>query len=205
MTLDSTTLSLATATHVGAAGCEVPQASALTDLRAAGHPLGMCDSAASVGEIYRRHAPSVYRRALRILGSEAGARAVLQELFVSLFELAELHGVGQSLSSYLYGATTHACLTRLRAQRSSSLAPARESDLSVVAVGSPLASLGVLRSTLARLPEPLAVVAVYSVLDGLDEPEMAELLGCSRRQVGQLLTRLRAWGRASAEPACAAE
>jgi RNA polymerase sigma-70 factor (ECF subfamily) len=46
------------------------------------------------------------------------------------------------------------------------------------------------------LPEPLGHVAVYYYLDELTHEEIAELLGCSRRHVGNLLVRLSAWARA---------
>ena len=46
------------------------------------------------------------------------------------------------------------------------------------------------RSLLARLPEPLAEVAVYYHVDGMTHEEIAAMIGCSRRQVGNLVERL---------------
>ena len=39
-----------------------------------------------VADMYRRHAASVYRRACALLGNDADAREVLQDIFVSLLE-----------------------------------------------------------------------------------------------------------------------
>lgn len=67
--------------------------------------------------MYRRHAASVYRRACTLLGNEADAHEVLQDLFVSLLERPDQFAGGSSLPTFLYSATTHACLNRLRNQK----------------------------------------------------------------------------------------
>jgi RNA polymerase sigma-70 factor (ECF subfamily) len=50
--------------------------------------------------------------------------------------------------------------------------------------------LAELRQLLSRLEEPLASVLVYYFFDQMTHAEIAELVGCSRRQVGNLLARL---------------
>ena len=50
-----------------------------------------------------------------------------------------------------------------------------------------------LRSTLRRMPPPLGEVAIYYHLDGLTHAEIAELVGCSRRQVGNHLAAIERW------------
>jgi RNA polymerase sigma-70 factor (ECF subfamily) len=45
------------------------------------------------------------------------------------------------------------------------------------------------RRILARVPEDLASVAIYYYFDQLTHAEIAELIPCSRRQVGNLLER----------------
>ncbi|HMI92032.1 MAG TPA: helix-turn-helix domain-containing protein, partial [Polyangiales bacterium] len=57
-----------------------------------------------------------------------------------------------------------------------------------------------LRALLLRLPDELAQVAVYQLADEMSQDEIAELMGCSRRQVRKLLERL---ARALAEEAVA--
>jgi RNA polymerase sigma-70 factor (ECF subfamily) len=42
------------------------------------------------------------------------------------------------------------------------------------------------------LPDDEARAAVYHYVDGMSHREVAEMLGCSRRHVGDLLERLRA-------------
>jgi RNA polymerase sigma factor (sigma-70 family) len=140
---------------------------------------------------YRAYHHSVLRRATQLLGSDASAREVVQEVFVSLIrDPAQFRGAS-SIATWLYSATTHLCLNRIRdrdnrarllaervAPAEAQVAPARVEDQAAA------------RQLLARLPEKLARVAVYAYFDGLTHDEIADILGCSRRNVGKLLARL---------------
>ncbi|MCB9568945.1 MAG: sigma-70 family RNA polymerase sigma factor [Myxococcales bacterium] len=140
---------------------------------------------------YRSHGPVVLRRARSILGNDADAREVVQEIFTSLLARPEQYSGQGSLMAFLYQATTNRCLNRLRDARNrlrlldergppeSSSAPRVEER-------------AVLRQYLARLPEDQAQAVVYFYLDEMSQSEIAALLGCSRRHVGNLLERARA-------------
>lgn len=152
----------------------------------------MSSNKAERDQLYRAHAPSAFRRAERLLGSAADAREVVHDVFVRLFERDDLRG--SDMSAYVYGAITHACLNQLRNQRtrarllrdhgSTSLAhdPGASAEAKLIA-----------RTTLAELPEPLAQVAIYYYVDELSHREIATLMGCSHRHVGNLLVRLKGW------------
>ena len=140
---------------------------------------------------YREYHHSVLRRATQLLGNEASAREVVQEVFVSLIRDPGQFRGRSSIATWLYSATTHGCLNRIRdrdnrarllaeqvAPAAARVAPARVEDQAAA------------RQLLARLPEKLARVAVYAYFDGLTHDEIAEILGCSRRNVGKLLARL---------------
>jgi RNA polymerase sigma-70 factor (ECF subfamily) len=58
------------------------------------------------------------------------------------------------------------------------------------------------RDLLERLPQRLAEVAVYYYLDELSQREIASVLGCSHRHVGQLLARLSRWVERQEKAAC---
>lgn len=141
--------------------------------------------------LYRTHAHVVFRRALRILRSEAEAHEIVQDLFLGLFVRPEqLSGRG-TVTSFFYAASTHACLNRLRDQRNRARllrVHARPVDVGGAAAPDVLSSL---RSALVRLPVPLAEVAVYAYFDELTQDEISVLLGCSRREVGRHLERLK--------------
>jgi RNA polymerase sigma-70 factor (ECF subfamily) len=143
-----------------------------------------------IDELYRTHGHVVYRRARELLRSASDATDAVQDIFLSIVNRPEqLAGVVR-VTAWLYRATTHYCLNKLRDRRgrmrllgalrpASSVAPRSE-------------AFAQLRSLLDRLPEPLAEVAVYHHLDGMTYDEIAALLGCSRRQVGYLIERLHA-------------
>jgi RNA polymerase sigma factor (sigma-70 family) len=151
-------------------------------------------SPVAIDATYRAHGASVLRRAWRLLGSEDEAREVLQEVFMSLLE-----GPGQvreaqkdgGITAWLYGATTNACLNRLRNARTRArLLAARGAALEEGAAGQ-AEDITILRDVLARVPAELASVAVYYYADEMTHEEIADVLDCSRRHVGDLLAKLR--------------
>jgi RNA polymerase sigma factor (sigma-70 family) len=151
--------------------------------------------AADLDALYRAHAPTVFRRARRILGSEADAHEIVQDVFMSLYQHPEQFAGKSSVGTFLYGVTTHACLNRLRNQRnrqrllSEQVAPAASDASSTLSPE----DLSLLHDALRRMPEELAKVAVLYCVDGLTHEDIAHVLDCSRRHVGDLLERFRRW------------
>lgn len=132
------------------------------------------------------------RRARFLLGSEDDAREMLNEIFVSLLDKPEQFSEKSSITTWLYSVTTHGCLNRLRNERTrrrilseSALPPSETSN------ESPEHAV-MLRQELTRLPQELAEVAVYHYLDGMTHDEIAGVLNCSRRHVGDLIERMHA-------------
>jgi RNA polymerase sigma factor (sigma-70 family) len=145
--------------------------------------------------LYRAHAPSLFRRARRMLGSDADAHEIVSEVFLSLCERPEQFAGQSSLSTFLYRMATNACLNRLRNQKKRARLLASGTTSAVHESTPPIAPdrATQLRHLLRRMPEELGQVAVYYYLDELTQEETAELMGCSRRQIGKLLERLEAW------------
>ena len=143
-----------------------------------------------IDRLYRDHGHVVLRRARELLRSEAEARDAVQDIFLGLLQRPEQLAGVLSITGWLYRATTHHCLRRLRDRRG------RMRILDTLQPPSPVASrsemLAQVRSLLERLPEPLGEVAVYHYVDGMTYDEIGALLGCSRRQVGYLIARLHA-------------
>jgi RNA polymerase sigma-70 factor (ECF subfamily) len=143
--------------------------------------------------LYRTHAPGVFRRAEQLLRSEAEAREVVQDLFLSLYERPQQFAGRSKLTSFLYAATTNACLNRLRNQRNRARLTAQHLHAPDIDPGPTPDALSALRSALGRMPGPLAQVAVFYYFDELTHEEIARLLGCSARHVGNLVQRVDAW------------
>ena len=140
--------------------------------------------------LYRSHGHMVLRRARTLLGDEHEAQEALQEVFASLLRSPEALRNASSVVAWMYRATTHWCLNQLRNRRTGArLLELRAPQPQQGASRSE--ALAEVRNILARLPPEVAAAAVYHHVDGMTHTEVAELLGCSRRQVGYLLERAR--------------
>jgi RNA polymerase sigma-70 factor (ECF subfamily) len=146
-------------------------------------------------ELYRRHAPGAFRRARRVLGSDADAHEVVHDLFLSLWERPEQYAGKSSMSTFIYGAVTHACLNRIRNHnnRQRLIRAHFRAQLEHGARRADAEQSAALRAALERMPEPLAQVAIYYYFDELTHRDIARILGCSHRHVGDLLERLTHW------------
>jgi RNA polymerase sigma factor (sigma-70 family) len=144
-----------------------------------------------VEALYRAYGHSVLRRARQILGNEADANDMMQEIFAGLVARPEQFAGRSAPSTFLYAITTHACLARLRDHRNR----LRLVDEHVrpwttdVSQRSPEARAAVQR-VLAQLPDDEARAAIYYHLDGMTHAEIAEVMECSPRHVGDLLARI---------------
>jgi RNA polymerase sigma-70 factor (ECF subfamily) len=157
----------------------------------------------SITNVYQRHAPAVFRRACQILGIEADAHEIVQEVFLSLVERPEQFEGRSSMTTFLYALTTHACLNRIRNRNNRSRLERQqwpEPELDERDRRLSPEQVLMLHRAIERMPEELANAAIYYFVDGLTHHEIAQLLGCSRRHVGDLLERISQWG--SEEPSC---
>jgi RNA polymerase sigma factor (sigma-70 family) len=150
--------------------------------------------------LYREHGHVVVRRAHRILGDPVEAGEVLQEVFLSLLDRPEQFEGRCAVTTFLYAMTTNACLNRLRNRRRRArlLADAVTADPHPDGEAEASVDAALL---LARLPERLARVAVYYYLDEMTHEEIAEILGVTRRQVGNLVLRVQELARKAARAA----
>jgi RNA polymerase sigma factor (sigma-70 family) len=145
----------------------------------------------NIEEIYRQHAPMIFRRARGVLANEAEAHEIVQQIFLDLLEGRNEFSGTSSVTTWLYSVTTHLCLNRLRDGRNRS----RLLDQQVAPAGESTSTGGAeeratLHQLLRRLPEELAMVAIHYYLDEMTQDEIAEVMGCSRRHVGNLVVRL---------------
>jgi RNA polymerase sigma factor (sigma-70 family) len=163
------------------------------------------DHRLDLDRVYRDHAHVVLRRARRILGDESEAREVLQEVFLSLLDRPEQYEARSSIITYLYAMTTNACLNRLRNSRRRAALLDRESAAAMrggeAGPAPPPDTACDAARLLGRMPERLARVAVYYFIDEMTHDEIAELIGVSRRQVGNLVHQAQEEARRSAQAA----
>jgi RNA polymerase sigma factor (sigma-70 family) len=140
---------------------------------------------------FRAHAHIVLRRARQILGT-VEADEVVQDVFVALAERPEQFEERSSLVTYLYAVTTHACLNRLRNRRKRQGIVDEKLAPGIERATQPRGEvISIVRDLLARVPEDMATAAVHYFVDEMTHDEIAQMLGCSRRHVGDLVERFR--------------
>jgi RNA polymerase sigma-70 factor (ECF subfamily) len=146
-----------------------------------------------VATLYLQYGASVVRRAAQILRSGDDAQEILQDVFARLLARPELMDRARDPSTFLYAVTTNACLNRLRDQRHRARLVEREVRpwQHDVAPGSSQ-DRAIVLDLLVKLPEDEASAAIYYYLDGMSHLEIADVLGCSRRHVGNLIDRVQA-------------
>jgi RNA polymerase sigma-70 factor (ECF subfamily) len=144
---------------------------------------------ATVERLYRDYGDLVLRRARRIMGSESEAQEILQELFMSFVERPQQLAGKTSLTGWLYGATTHLCLNTLRNRKNRARLLQQAPEPASAATSNAETRLSV-QELLGALPDPLGQVAVYYYLDEMTHEEIAEIIGISRRHVGNLLQQI---------------
>jgi RNA polymerase sigma-70 factor (ECF subfamily) len=149
-------------------------------------------TAAQSDDLYRGHAPRALALARRMLRDESEAEEVVHDVFLSLIERPDQFSGKSGFGTFLHGAVTHACLKRLRSRntRQRLLRDGIEHTLPQAVLGVLPEEAATLLRTLQRLPPGLADVAVYYHMHECSRDDIALLMRCSRRHVGNLINRL---------------
>jgi RNA polymerase sigma-70 factor (ECF subfamily) len=139
---------------------------------------------AELARLYQQYGPMVFHRARRLLGDEALARDVCQDVFVQILR-ARPAWKPPSAVGWLCTTTTNLCLNLLRGRR-------RWRDVVRGLPRPPLAPPTVpLRALLGGVPEPLQEIAIYYGIDRMSQDEIALVLGISQKTVSNRIQELR--------------
>jgi RNA polymerase sigma-70 factor (ECF subfamily) len=147
----------------------------------------MSHPTSAIAVLYTRYGALVLRRARALLGDDQAAWDALQEVFVRALKAhGDFRGDARA-TTWLYRITTNHCLNLLRDG-------SRRRDLTtrnLIPPAGPDAEVADLRLTIARvlddLPVEVCEIAVYAHVDGMSQEEIAEVVGLSRKTVGQRL------------------
>ena len=140
---------------------------------------------ASVRQFYERNGRTIVGRARTLLADVEAAKDVMQEVVV-LVVTKETHVLElPQPGPWLYRVTTNMCLNRLRDER-------RRKELIGAHPDEPLhpgdvEKRAIVLDILRRVPAALQEVAVYHYVDEMSHDEIADLMGISRRTVGNRL------------------
>jgi RNA polymerase sigma-70 factor, ECF subfamily len=143
---------------------------------------------------YRRYFPLLVRKCARMLRDPQEAQDVAQESFVRLCEAQVLHADPRVVTAWLYRTSTRLAIDRIRSR--SRVAAAQLEDLALATeASSPEARAHahtIFQRVMRSLPREELEAALLSRLDGLTQPEIAEVMGIHERSVRRLLSQLEA-------------
>tara|TARA_R110002096_G_scaffold239101_3_gene430808 strand:+ start:25411 stop:25908 length:498 start_codon:yes stop_codon:yes gene_type:complete len=147
---------------------------------------------ADIETLYRRYGPMVLRRARRLLGNEQAALDAMHEVFIKAIKSGDGFRGEASHVTWLYRITTNYCLNQIRDSnrqrdlldehmpaKEHSSTPTDDDRLSV-------------QKLLSDLPVELRDIVIYYYIDDMNHGEIANMLGVSRRTVGNRLETFRA-------------
>lgn len=137
--------------------------------------------------LYRRYGPFIYARCARLLGDENAAEDATQETFMRVHR--HLHKAPDSAEAlvWIYRIATNYCLNEIRDRKLRPLADREPEESLSEHLETVLANREAAAKIVRRSPEKLRTPAWLHHVDGLDQGEIARVLGISRRTVGNRL------------------
>lgn len=140
-----------------------------------------------------RLTPRVHAHAYRLLGNAAEAEDVAQEAMLRLWKIAPEWRQGEArVTTWLYRVVANLCTDRLRRARSAPLEAAPEPVDEAASAADRLqdaARAAALQKALDGLPERQRQAVVLRHIEGLANPEIAEIMHISVDAVGSLNAR----------------
>lgn len=141
----------------------------------------------------QRLLPRVLAQATRMLGVPAEAEDVAQDAMMRLWKIAPDWRQGEAqVTTWLYRVVANLCTDRLRKRRGVPLdqvAEPLDATPSVTAQMQTRARTAALSEALAQLPERQAQAVSLRHLEGLSNPEIAQIMDISVRSVESLTAR----------------
>jgi len=149
--------------------------------------------AAAARVLTARLSPRAYGHAFRVLGDAAEAQDVTQDAMMRLWKQAPTWDAGRAqAATWLYRVVANLCTDRLRARRTQSLDAAdvpADPGPSAAARLQTAARTDALQAALLRLPERQRQAVVLRHIEGLANPQIAEILDVGIEAVESLTAR----------------
>ena len=149
--------------------------------------------AAAARLLVARLTPVVFRHAARVLGDTAEAEDVTQEALVRLWKIAPDWEAGRAkVTTWLYRITANLCTDRLRKRRGVALDDIAEPTDPTPGVEAQLqtqARMDALQAGLMQLPERQRQAVILRHIEGLANPDIAQILDISTEAVESLTAR----------------
>ena len=140
-----------------------------------------------IADIYRRYGALIYARCRRLLGDPVRAEDAVQEIFIRAQRHQQRIPEEPDTRKWLYRVTRNYCLNVLRDERGWQQRQSAEVAASQRAADqSPeelLLQKDLVRQLIARLPGKMQAIVMAYYLEDMDQRQVAEALGISRRTV----------------------
>jgi RNA polymerase sigma-70 factor, ECF subfamily len=150
----------------------------------------VADHRGRAAELYRLHGPAVYRRCLRLLREPEGARDATQEVFVKLVRDMDRLADRETVLPWIYRVATNHCLNLRRdAARHGDATAIHDLEVADAVRPERFPERTLARQVLTRFDPATQMVAVGLLVDGMEQEELAEVLGVSRRTIARRLER----------------
>ena len=133
--------------------------------------------------LYRQYGATIYARCAKLLGDRVAAEDATQETFLRVYRHLDKAPTSWEALRWIYRIATNYCLNEIRDRR---LRPRCQSEARDLAGANPdeiLADRDLVMRIVRRSPEKLRATAWLHHVDGLDQGEVARVLGSSRRTV----------------------
>ncbi|MFK7938822.1 MAG: RNA polymerase sigma factor [Roseovarius sp.] len=147
----------------------------------------------AAGMLTQRLTPVIYAHAFRVLGNVADAEDVTQDAMMRLWRIAPDWRQGEAkVTTWLYRVVANLCTDRLRRGYATSLDIVPDPQDGTASVAQQLqtnARLDALQSALAQLPDRQRQAVVLRHIEGLTNPEIAEILNISVEATESLTAR----------------
>lgn len=152
----------------------------------------MDDSNDRYRELYRTYGPAIYRRARSILRDDDLAKDVLQETFHKVIK-KRVSFEEASPMTWFYRVVTNHCLNLLRDEKRRQNIRAQHLAEEIARPDPETESQIAALEILAKAPKKLAQIAYHYYFDGMNHEEIANVVGVSRRTIGNRLEEFRAY------------
>ncbi|HZS37267.1 MAG TPA: sigma-70 family RNA polymerase sigma factor [Polyangia bacterium] len=136
-----------------------------------------------LSQLYRQYGGVIYARCRWLLGDDAAAEDATQETFLRVLRHLDRAPDANEAIAWIYRIATNYCLNELRDRRRRPEPREALPDPVGGAVEQLLADRDLAARLVERAPEKLRAVAFLHHVDGLDQGEVARVLGISRRTV----------------------
>jgi RNA polymerase sigma-70 factor (ECF subfamily) len=135
-------------------------------------------------ELYRSYGGAIYARCRRILGDHPTAQDATQETFLRVHRHIDRLPDPKDVLRWIYRIATNYCLNEIRGRK---LRPCPVEQLPdpppPAPPDDPIADRQQVQRLVHQVPEKLRTVAWLYHVDGLEQAEVAKILGVSRRTV----------------------